>query len=200
MPSPLVAFVGSVLLFASLGASAATSAEGPPAAKGVWILNRKLSGDIEGRIKDAAGSQFMTGSGPGWAPPETWLPLGVKFDDAERLEVRKFLLAVVPVLQRLEIEVSPTEVKTIHGEDGARIFSRTRKNAGSSAMTGQTVMRHATLQGAQLLLESKGKDSLLTETITVGAEGQQMTCVLHFEAKLLEKPLDLNLVYDRAGK
>jgi hypothetical protein len=29
--------------------------------------------------------------------------------------VREFLLASVPALLRLEIEVSPTEIKTIHG-------------------------------------------------------------------------------------
>ena len=92
MPSRFFAFVGSVLLFLA----ASVQAQDASALKGRWSLNRELSQDIEAKIKDAAGSQYMTGSGPNWAPPETWLPIGVKFNEAERLEVRKFLLAAVP--------------------------------------------------------------------------------------------------------
>jgi hypothetical protein len=156
-----------------------------------------LSQDIEGRIKDAAGSQYMSGSGPNWAPPETWLPIGVKFNENERLEVRKFLLAAVPSLNDLEFDVSPVEIKTTHGEAAVRIFNLTRASAGNSGLTGAKVMRQARWQDKQLVLESKGKDSRLTETITMSTEEKRITYALHFEAKLLEKPLDLNLVYDR---
>lgn len=185
--------IGSVLFLSA----AFVEAEDPPVLKGRWSLNRELSQDIEGRIKDAAGSQYMTGSGPNWAPPETWLPLGVKFNEAERLEVRKFLLAAVPSLNQLEFEVSPVEIKTTHGEAAVRIFNLTRPSAGSSGLSGEKVMRQAHWQGRQLVLESKGKESRLVETITVSTEEKRITYALHFEAKLLEKPLDLNLVYDR---
>ncbi len=192
MSSRLLALTGSALLFAAASAQAQDSG-----LKGRWTLNQELSQDIEARIKDAAGSQYMTGSGPGWAPPETWLPLGVKFNEAERLEVRKFLLAAVPSLRDLEFEVSKVEIKTTHGEAAVRIFNLTRPSAGSSGLSGEKVMRHARWQGRQLVLESKGKDSHLIETITPSTEEKRITYALHFEAKLLEKPLDLNLVYDR---
>jgi len=177
--------------------AASVQAQDASALKGRWSLNRELSQDIEAKIKDAAGSQYMTGSGPGWAPPETWLPIGIKFNENERLEVRKFLLAAVPSLKDLEFEVSPVEVKTTHGEAAVRIFNLTRQSAGSSGLSGERVMRQAHWQGKQLVLESKGKDSHLVETITPATEEKRITYALHFEAKLLEKPLDLNLVYDR---
>jgi hypothetical protein len=189
-----LALLASALLFLA----AAAGAEEAPQLKGRWTLNRALSQDIEARMKESAGSQYMTGSGPGWKPPETWLPIGVKFDEAERLEVRKFLLAVIPSLQHLEIEMSAAEIKTIHGEGGARIFSLVRKSAGTSALTGERVTRSATLEGRKLTLESKGKDSVLIETLTATSESKQLVYSLHFEAKILEKPLDLNLVYEPA--
>ncbi len=194
MSNRRLTFIGSILLFA---AAAAAQAQDASILKGRWTLNRELSQDIEGRIKEAAGSQYMTGSGPGWAPPETWLPIGVKFNEAERLEVRKFLLAAVPSLTELEFEVSPAEIKTTHGEAGVRIFNLTRPSAGSSGLSGEKVMRQARWQGKQLVPESKGKDSHLIETITPSTEEKRIVYALHFEAKLLEKPLDLNLVYDR---
>ena len=193
MSSRFFPLVGAALLFVAVAAQA----QDPTVLKGRWSLNRELSQDIEAKIKDAAGSQYMTGSGPGWAPPETWLPLGVKFNENERLEVRKFLLAAVPSLGDLEFEVSPLEIKTTHGEAAVRIFNLTRASAGSSGLSGEKVMRQARWQGKQLVLESKGKDSHLTETITLATEEKRITYALHFEAKLLEKPLDLNLVYDR---
>ena len=194
MSGRFFAFVGSALLFAVSSAPAQEASS----LKGRWTLNRELSQDIEGRIKDAAGSQYMSGSGPNWAPPETWLPIGVKFNEAERLEVRKFLLAAVPSLSDLEFEVSPAEIKTTHGEAAVRIFNLTRQSAGSSGLSGEKVMRQARWQGKQLVLESRGKDSHLIETITMSTEEKRITYALHFEAKLLEKPLDLNLVYNRA--
>ena len=111
--------------------------------------------------------------------------------------MRKFLLAAVPALSDLEFEVSPVEIKTTHGETGVRIFNLTRKSAGNSGLTGEKVTRGARWQGSQLVLESKGKDSLLTETITVSTEEHRMTYALRFEAKILEKPLEISMVYDR---
>lgn len=193
MSSRFLAIAGSALWLAT----ASAQAQDPSGLKGRWTLNRELSQDIEAKIKDAAGSQYMSGSGPGWAPPETWLPIGVKFNENERLEVRRFLLAAVPSLNALEFEVSQVEIKTTHGEAAVRIFNLTRQSAGNSGLSGEKVMRQAHWQGKQLVLESKGKDSHLVETITMSTEEKRITYALHFEAKLLEKPLDLNLVYDR---
>jgi hypothetical protein len=186
------------LVTALLLSAPATRAEDPPLLAGQWIMNRELSGDIEAKIKEAAGSQFMQNAG-GFAA-DTWIPWGgTKFGETERIEVRAFLLASVPALLRLEIEVAPSEIKTIHGPDGVRIFNLTRTSAGTSAVTGEKVTRHARWQGQQLVLETKGKDSLLTEVITAVPTRKQITYALKFEAKLLEKPLELSMAYDRVS-
>lgn len=186
------------LVTALLLSAAATRAQDPPAVAGQWVMNRELSGDIESKIKDAAGSQYMQSAGS-WAA-DTWIPWGgTKLGESERVEVRQFLLASVPAMARLEIEVSPSEIKTIHGQDGVRIFNLTRTSAGTSIITGEKVARHARWQGQQLILESKGKDSLLTEIITAVPTRKQITYALKFEAKLLEKPLELSMAYDRAS-
>jgi hypothetical protein len=186
---------GSAILLAALSVRAQ---EPSSALNGHWSLNRQLSQDMAAKIKEAAGSQYMTGSGPGWAPPETWLPIGVKFNEHERLEVRKFLLATIPVFDNLQFELTPTEIKTIHGDAGVRIFNLSRATAGTSALSGEKVMRQARWEGQKLILESKGKESRMVETITVSTEEKRISYALHFEAKILEKNLDLNLVYDRA--
>jgi len=196
MPRPLFT-LASLVLVSALSVSAQ---EPSTALNGHWSLNRELSQDMEAKIKEAAGSQYMTGSGPGWAPPETWLPIGVKFNEHERLEVRKFLLATIPVFNDLQFDLTPAEIKTTHGETGVRIFNLSRATAGTSTLTGEKVMRQARWEGQKLILDSKGKDSHMVETITVATEQKRISYALHFEAKVLEKPLDLNLVYDRPGR
>jgi hypothetical protein len=178
--------------------AAASHAQDSPALAGQWVLNRELSQDIEARIKEAAGSQYMANAGS-WAA-DTWIPWGgTKLSEGQRIEVRELLLAAVPALQRLEIELSPSEIKTIHGQDGVRIFNLTRTSAGTSVVTGEKVARQARWQGQQLLLDSKGKDSHLTEIITPVPARRQLTYALRFEAKLLEKPLEVSMAYDRAS-
>lgn len=179
-------------------AATASRAEDPTALAGRWALNRELSGDIEAKIKEAAGSQYMAGAS--WQAADTWIPWGgTKLSEGERVEVRKLLLDGIPGLQRLQIEVSPSEIKTIHGEDGVRIFNLTRTTAGTSAVTGEKVTRQAHWQGQQLVLDSKGKESHLTEVITPVPTRRQITYALRFEAKVLDKPLELSLAYDRAS-
>jgi hypothetical protein len=197
MSRRLATLAGSAVLLAALFARAQEPAS---ALNGHWTLNRELSQDMEAKIKDAAGSQYMTGSGPGWAPPETWLPIGVKFDEHERLEVRRFLLATIPVFSDLHFDLTPAEIKTTHGEAGVRIFNLSRATAGTSTLTGEKVTRQARWEGQKLILDSKGKDSRMVESITVSTEEKRITYALHFEAKILEKTLDLNLVYDRAPR
>jgi len=177
-------------------ASGIGSAEEAPALSGTWKLNHQLSEDIEAKIKAAAGSQYMSG-GPSWAT-ETWFPWGTSFSEGQRLQVRDVLLATVPALEGLEIEQTAQEVKTIHGEDGVRIFNLTRASAGTSALGAEKVTRQARWQGTQLVLESKGKDSKFTEVITLVPARNQLTYAVRLEQKLLEAPLEMSLVYDRA--
>jgi hypothetical protein len=177
--------------------SSAPAAAEPPDFSGVWKLNPSLSQDIAEKIKAAAGSQSMSG-GVSWAT-ETWIPWSGGFHEGERVEMREFLLATVPALQTVEIEQSAQEVKTVHGEGGLRLFYLTRTSAGTSALGGATVTRQARWQGTQLVLESKGKEGRLLEVLTLVPARNQLTYALRLEHKLLKAPLEVSLVYDRAG-
>ena len=184
-----------LVAFMLLLVSSASAAEDAPNLSGAWKLNRELSDDIVAKINAVAGSQYVSG-GPNWAA-ETWFPWGTSFGEGQRLGVREFLLATVPVLQALEIEQTAREVKTIHGETGVRIFNLTRASAGTSAMSGERVTRQARWQGQQLALESKGKDSRLSELLTLVPARNQLTYALRLEQEALKAPLEVSLVYDR---
>src|SRR5262245_9056071 len=175
--------LGACLLLLGCGASAAQDA---PDLSGAWKLNHQLSDDVTAKITAAAGAQYMSG-GPSWAA-ETWFPWGTSFTEGQRVSVREFLLATVPALQAVEVEQSAKEVKTIHGDTGVRIFNLTRPSAGTSAMSGETVTRQARWQGEQLVLESKGKESKLTEALTLVPARNQLTYAIRLEYKLLKAP------------
>jgi hypothetical protein len=186
--------LAAVALLVVAGARAAAE---PPDLSGVWALNTSLSQDIAEKIKAAAGSASMSG-GPSWAT-ETWIPWTGGFSEGQRVEMREFLLATVPALQMVEIEQTAQEVRTVHGEAGVRIFNLTRTSAGTSALGGETVTRQARWQDAQLVLESKGKESRFLELLTLDPERGQLSYLLRLEHKLLKAPLEVNLVYERAG-
>jgi hypothetical protein len=184
----------AVALLAVFGAGAGAE---PPDLSGAWTLNPSLSQDFAEKIKAAAGSASMSG-GPSWAT-ETWIPWTGGFSEGQRVGLREFLLATVPAFQTLEIEQSALEVKTVHGEDGVRIFNLTRSSAGTSALGGETVTRQARWQETQLVLESKGKEGRFLELFAPVPERGQLSYVLRLEHKLLKAPLEVSLVYDRAA-
>lgn len=179
---------------AVLLAGGPATAQDPATLAGSWKLNRGLSDDVAAKIKDAAGSQYMYG-GPTWAT-DTWIPWGTSFKDDERVGLREFLLATAPALEAIEIEANAREIKTVHGEAGVRIFNLTRASSGTSGMSGETVTRQARFKGSQLILESRGKESLLTEVLSPVPSRSQLAYVLRLEQKLLKAPLELRLVYD----
>jgi hypothetical protein len=170
----------------------------PPPVNGTWMLDREHSGNLEEAIKAAAGPATMSGA-PGFARGvETWIPWTGGFDEPDRLTLREFLLATMPVFDKVEIEQAAAEVKTVHGESGVRRFSLARKTAGSSALGGEKVTRVARMEGARLLLESKGEEGELKESLSVGPEPGRLTYALRLEHKLLKAPLAVTLVYGRA--
>jgi hypothetical protein len=176
---------------------AAAAGQAPPDLSGTWQLDKAASEDIAAKIKDAAGSASMSG-GLSWAT-ETWIPWGGGFHEGQRVELREVLLAAVPAMQTLQVEQTPQEVKTVHGEAGVRIFYLTRSSAGTSALGGDRVSRQAHWQGGQLVLESKGKDSRFQEVLSLGSERSRLTYALRLEHKLLKAPLEATLVYGRAA-
>ena len=191
-------FGPSVLVVAGLvllGALASHAAE-PPNVSGVWKLNHELSDDADAKIKAAAGSQYVQGR-PEFAA-ETILPWGRKFNEGERLLLRDILVGAVHELETLELEQTATEVKTIHGEAGVRIFYLKREGAGASLLTGESVKRHAEWNAEKLVLKSAGGKTKTHEVFTLAPDRKQLVHLLHVEMDLLKHAIDLRLVYDRA--
>jgi hypothetical protein len=189
----MLARLAATVLLCAAGAAAAEDA---PSFAGSWTLNRELSQDLGAKVKAAAGPGHMSG-GPKWAS-ETWLPWGADFSEPERMDVRDMLLKAVPAFDALEIEQGPEEVKTFHGNGGSRIFHLDRPSAGTSALAGETVRRDARIEGGQLILDSKGKNSHLREVFMLEPSTNRLVHMLTLVQERLKTPLQARLVYDRA--
>ena len=57
------------------------------------------------------------------------------------------------------MEQTPSEVKTVHGQEGVRVFYLKRAGTGSNILTGEKVKRTAHWKGDELVLESAGSKS-----------------------------------------
>jgi hypothetical protein len=178
-----------------LAAAQTSGAAEPPRLAGTWKLNRDLSENVEEKIKYAAGSEYMQGR-PGIGA-ETILPWGRKFSEGKRVLLREALLEAVQILETVEIEQTPTEIKTIHGDAGVRIFRFARKSSGTSMLSEETVTRHAEWRDNRLLLASEGDKTKSHEALALDADGRQLTYGLKIEMDLLKHPIELGLVYDR---
>jgi len=178
-----------LLLLSGAGAGAV------PDFSGSWTINKALSDDVKAKVADVAGPESIEGGDRtlGW---NAFLPRDYG-KGVERVNVREFLMKAVAGLEEFEIEQSPAEVKTIHGEDAVRIFNLTRPTSGSSA-AGAIVTRRTRWQGEQLVLESESADAKLTEVLTLVPSRNQLIHALRYEAKVFKKPLELSLVYDKA--
>jgi hypothetical protein len=189
-PSFLTGTAGLLLLCAAT----ARSAE-PPNLSGTWKLNRGQSDDAVAKVKEAAGAEYIQG-GPSWAA-ETILPWGRKFNEGERVMLRDVLVGAVRSFEQVEVEQTASEIKTIHGEEGLRVFYLKRAAAGTNLVTGETVKRTAQWKGDQLLLESAGAKGASKETLSLAPDGKQLVHSLHIKMDPLKHPIDLRLVYDR---
>lgn len=173
---------------------AGAAAAAPPDFNGEWRLDKAKSDDVAAKVGEAAGSQYVSSAkGFGSFTIFPW----TSFGEGQRVLLRDALLAGVAAFDRLEIEQKGDEIKTVHGEDGVRIFNLKRASAGTS-VTGEKVKREARWQGEQLVLESSSGKLKTLEVLTRYAERDQVIEVFRIEMDLLEKPIELKLVYDRA--
>lgn len=180
------------LLFPGPGA-----AQAPPDLSGHWVINHPLSDAAAARIAEVAGPETMTGAST--IGGVTFLPHSSQKTEVDRVNLRQFLLDTAASLDRVEIEQTADEVKTIHAEDQVRIFNLKRESTGANA-AGLKLTRRAYWKGEQLVLESTSGKSKLTEVLSLVPSRNQLVHAMHYEAELFKKPLDLRTVYDRAPK
>jgi hypothetical protein len=105
----------------------------------------------------------------------------------------------VTALAHLEIEQSADEVKVIQGEDGVRLFYAKRDSTGASR-DGTKLTRRMRFEGEQLRLESVSEKKRTIEVLSLIPARSQLIHAIHYENELLNKPLELKLVYDRVAK
>ena len=178
-----------------LAPAIAAGQSAPPDVSGTWVLDRASSDDIEAKVKDAAGSQYVQGA-KSWGS-ETLLPWGSDTED-ERVLLRDLLLRGLGVLERMEIEQTASELRTIHGEDGLRVFYLQRAGTGTSVFTGQKLTRQVKWKGNQVFLDAKSGKTKVKEVLTLESK-DRLVHELRAEMGLLERPLVLRLVYLRSA-
>jgi len=188
LTAPLAAAVFSLT-------TAQVQAQAAPDFSGSWKINRGLSDDAKAKVAEVAGPESIAGGDRtlGWS---AFLPRDYG-SGVDRVNVREFLMKAISGLEEFEIEQSAEEIKTIHGDEGVRIFNLKRASSGTGA-GGATVTRRTRWQGEQLVLESESGEAKLVEMLTLVPSRNQLIHALHYEAKVLKKPLDLRLVYDKA--
>lgn len=180
-----------------LGLFATSAQAASPDFTGPWKMNHALSADAKAKVAEVAGPDAVAGSGRTLGAT-AFLPRNYG-SEVDRVNIREFLEQAVASLEELEIEQSATEIKVIHGDENVRIFNLTRPNSGSGA-AGVTVSRTTRWQGDQLVLESQSGEAKLTELLTLVPSRNQLIHAIRYEAKVLKKPLELTLVYDKATK
>jgi precorrin-2 methylase len=184
------------LVALALAAPLALFAQAPtPDFSGQWELNRGLSDDAAAKVKEVAGPNDVAGAKT--VGGQTFFPRASYGKDVDRVNLRQFLLEAVAGLSALEIEQTAAEIKTVHGEDGVRIFPFGREGAGLS-VEGAVLKRRTRWQGEQLVLESESGKTRLLEVLSPLPARRQLVYSLRYEAEVFKKPLEVRLVYDRA--
>jgi hypothetical protein len=162
---------------------------------GSWRLDPARSDDIKARVEEATGSGQVSGG----TSPLTILPVpGVKAG-VERVELRESMLKLVDQLNTLEIEQQPGEIKLYHGEEIARTFYFGREFFREDFM-GRKLKCRSKWKGGQLTLEEEGdKGRRQVETLTLVPSAGLLIEAIRWEDGLFKKPLEVRLVYTRAG-
>jgi len=161
---------------------------------GSWRLDKARSDDLQARIEEVAGAAQVKSGG---ATGLTILPEGNTRSEAERVELREWMLGIARQQEALEVEQSPSEIKLFEGE-GARTFYFDREHVRQDNQ-GRKLKCRTRWQGPQLVLEEVGERHRmkLTEVFTLVPSVSQLIHVVRFENALLTKPLEVRLVYAR---
>ena len=173
-------------------AAPADGADERPDFSGKWTLAPKISDDIQTRIEEATGRSQVKGAGG-----LGLLPRAGAEREAERMELRRFLLDRVTLFESLEIEQSPADIKIVHGAEDVRIFYFDREHVRNDRQ-GRKLRCRTRWDGPRLVIEEEGEDrTRIVDVLVLVPSRSQLVHGLRVESRTLEKPLELNLAYDK---
>jgi hypothetical protein len=175
--------------------AAPAPAEEPPDFSGVWQLPEQAQEELRAQVEAAVGPEKSRGGGSDKAK-FTLFGRGGGNTEIQRVQLRRLLLESVTGYEDLEIEQKPDEITLARGNDSLRTFSFSRERTRELESGEKTKTRASWKQG-QLILTEKGKDLNIVEAFTLIPGGSRLTHAVRLEAKPLEKPLELRLIYDR---
>lgn len=184
---PLVAFVVLALARPALAET--------PDLSGKWALNASRSDDVTTKIETAAGPDDVKGAGEG-SGRERWIPHS-EGGEVDRVHLRELMLSVAQHLDEMDVAQDAKQIKISHG-DLLRIYYFGREHVRQSA-TGEKLKARSSWKGEQLVIDQEGGDGLrIIETYTLLPGGEHLVETLRYENKLLQQPLEIKLIYDRA--
>lgn len=178
-----------------LASDVSVGAQQNPDLSGTWRLDPKASDDIQAKVEAAAGPDRSAGGGSDKSK-FTILPRGGGSTEVDRIQLRRYLLEQVAGYEDLEIEQDAREIRLARGNDTLRLFAFDRERTRESDVGGRTKAR-ARWDGPQLVIEEEGEDAKLVEAFTLVPDGKRLTHAIRLEAKSLQAPLELRLMYNR---
>jgi hypothetical protein len=183
-----------LLAFVVLALARPAPAEAPDLS-GKWALNASRSDDVTTKIETAAGPDDVKGAGEG-SGRERWIPHG-EGGEVDRVRLRELMLSVAQHLDEMDVAQDAQQIKITHG-DLLRIYYFGREHVRQSA-TGEKLKARSSWKGQQLVIDQEGGNGLrIIETYTLLPGGDHLVETLRYENKLLQQPLEIKLIYDRA--
>lgn len=177
--------VAACLLAAAALRAGAAAAQEAPDLSGHWKLDAKRSGDTRAQIEAVAGPDHTVRGA----------------SEAERLRLRRVMLATAADWNELEIRQTASEIKFLYGEAGARTFYLGREHLRDDGAGGQLRAR-TRIEKGQIVIEQvreKGQKDQIVEIFTPLPGGRQLLQGIRFESPLLSAPLEISRFYDRVG-
>jgi hypothetical protein len=169
--------VGLCLTFAFLLPAAALAADTPDL-RGRWRRNPELSQDAVSKVFAS-----LSLEGQGLSPDDR------RFHDA--------LLHFAKVIDRLEIEQTPEDVKIILAGDEVEIYYPGRSHVRQGVLGGR-LEALAHWRKDELIIEEKNEFGKLIQSLSLNREGR-LSVLVSLDDRRLREPLLLLSVYDRSA-
>ena len=150
---------------------------------GTWRLNRELSDKPQEKVKEAVGKRGAIGRMIGGRAAQAKIQ-----DRMKNLEGFGDTLKITH--NDPEFQVSG------NGDSSRQIFTDGRK-VSVTTPKGENLETTARWQGSHLVVVTqRAGGGKLTQTYTLGENGEQMTVVIQIAGRRLDRPIDMRFVYD----